>query len=639
MPNRRRNKGMITTKRMRHRRFRRRPGIALIAAAGIATPAAAQEVESLRALSIEQLAEIEVTTASKRAEPLRSVPAPLFIVTGADIIRSGATSLPEALRLAPNLDVQRIDARQYAITARGFQGFETANKLLVQIDGRSIYSTLFSGVFWDLFDVPAEDIERIEVVSGPGGTLYGINAVNGVVNIISKDARDTSGIVARATAGDMERTALLRWGGRLGSDGGVRVYASGFHRDDFPGEPPRGDQPDGGFGGQIGFRADLEDESRHLTLQGDVFAQDTGDGRNDGQNILGRITFGDDDKASTQVQAYFSRTARRFTTVTDRLAIAEGSVQHNREMGRHRIVAGTGVRVTWDQFINPINAFQLNPRARSLWFWNAFMQDRIDLGGGVALTAGAKLEQISYTNVQFLPSVRLAWQVAPDHLLWGAVARAVRTPSRIDRQLEAPGILRPGTFRPEEVTAFELGYRGQPASNVSLSVNLFYNRYDRLRTTRPDPVTILPVQLANGLRGETWGVEAWAAWQATSWWRLTAGVSTLGKEFELRPGERDLENGISLGNDPDYHWQIGSRMDLSDALALDLQLRSYDSRPRPRVPTYYDLNARLGWRVAPRFELFVTGVNLLDARRPESADTDRGQLVRRTISAGLRFGL
>jgi iron complex outermembrane receptor protein len=630
---------MITANAMMHRHFWRRRALALCGVACLHAPALGQSSEPLTGLSIEQLAELEVTSASKRAEPLSGVPAALFIITDADIIRSGATSLPEMLRLAPNLDVQRIDARQYAVTARGFQGAETANKLLVQIDGRSIYSTLFSGVFWDLFDVPAEDVERIEVVSGPGGTLYGINAVNGVINILSKDARDTQGFVGRATAGDFERTAVLRWGGRLGGDGGIRVYASGFDRSGFPAEGARGDLPDGGKGVQLGFRADLGANASQFTVQGDVFAHDTGNGRNDGQNILGRWTVTDGDAAETQVQAYYARYARRFERVSDRLEMADLSVQHNRTIGRHQVVAGAGVRMTHDAFINPVNFFQLNPRSRSLWFWNAFAQDRIDLGAGLALTGGVKLEQISYTGVQVLPSVRLAWQVAPEHLLWGAVARAVRTPSRIDRQLEAPGILRAGTFRPEQLTAVELGYRGQPARGVSLSVNLFYNRYDRLRTTRPDPVTIFPVELANGLRGENWGVEAWAAWQATPWWRLTAGLATLGQNFELRPGERDIENGISLGNDPDHHWQLGSRMDLSDKLALELQLRGYASRPNPRVPAYQDLNARLGWRVAPRFELFVTGVNLLDARRPESADTDRGQLVRRTISAGLRFGL
>lgn len=630
---------MITANLIEHRRFRRPLAVALAAGASVAAPAAAQDVEQLRDLSIEQLAQLEVTTPSKRAEPLSGVPAALFIITGSDIIRSGATSLPEALRLAPNLDVQRIDARQYAITARGFQGAETANKLLVQIDGRSIYSTLFSGVFWELFDVPAEDIERIEVISGPGGTLYGVNAVNGVVNILSKDARETRGVVARATAGNLERTAVLRWGGRLGNDGGIRIYASGFDRDGFPAEAPRGDLLDGGRGGQLGFRADLGLGGSDLTIQGDAFEQDNGDGRADGQNLLGRWTVQHGGLATTEVQAYYSRYRRRFLTVEDRLEIADLSVQHNLDTGRHQIVAGAGLRFTHDNFVNRLNAFQLEPPSRTLWIWNAFLQDRIDLGHGVSLTAGTKLEQITYTDVQVLPSIRLAWQISPDHLLWGGVSRAVRAPSRIDRQLAAPGILLPGTFEPEQLTAIELGYRGQPDRKLSLSVNLFYNRYDRLRTTKPDPATIFPVRLANGLRGETWGVEAWAAWQATPWWRLNAGVATLGKRFRLRPGEVDLENGISLGNDPDYNWQLGSRLDLTDRLSLDAQLRSYASRPQPRVPAYYDINARLGWRVANKVELFLTGVNLLDARRPESADTDRGQLIRRTISAGLRFGI
>lgn len=612
----------------------------VLAAIGVATPAVAEEADPLANLSLEELAQLEVTTASRRPEPLAAAPAALSVISNQDILRIGAMSLPEALRLAPNLDVQRIDARQYAITARGFQGAETANKLLVQIDGRSIYSTLFSGVFWELFEVPVEDIERIEVISGPGGTLWGINAVNGVVSIQSKDARDTQGLLARATAGNLERTAHLRYGGRLGEAGAYRVYLSGFDRSGFPGEGRRGDLPDGGQGLQLGFRSDFTLGAGALTLQGDAFEHDNGDGGAEGQNILGRWTIAHGGGASTQVQAWWSRTVRRFSGVSDRLDMAELAVQHNRSFGRHELVLGGGGRLTNDRFINPLNFFQLDPPSRDLWFWNAYLQDRVDLGGGLALTAGVKLEQISYTNVQLLPSVRLAWAVTPDHLLWAAVSRAVRTPSRIDRQLTAPGILEPGTFRPEELTAFEAGWRGQPARNLSLSVNLFYNRYDDLRTTSPASATALfPVRLANGLKGETWGVEAWGAWQALPWWRLSFGVSTLGKDFALKPGERDLENGISLGNDPDYNWQLGSRMDVRPDLAFDLQLRSYDSRPDPRVPTYTDLNARIGWRVSPQVELFVSGVNLLHDRRAESAETDRGQLVRRVVSLGARFGL
>ena len=602
--------------------------------------AAEIDADPLADLSIEQLAQIEVTSASKRPEPLSAAPAAVSLITNQDILRIGATSLPEALRLAPNLDVQRIDARQYSVTARGFQGAETANKLLVQIDGRSIYSTLFSGVFWDLFEVPVEDLERIEVISGPGGTLWGINAVNGVVNIQSKDARETQGLLARGTAGNLDRTAHVRFGGQIGSSGGYRVYVSGFDRDGFPAEGRRGDLPDGGRGLQIGFRSDFALGDGQLTVQGDAFEHDNQDGDNDGQNILGRWTVAHGDGASTQVQGWYSRTARRFSRVYDRLEMAELAGQHNRSFGRHQLVLGGGVRLTHDRFINNLNFFQLDPRSRDLWFWNAFVQDRIDLGGGLAFTAGVKLEQLTYTGVQVLPSARIAWAAAPDHLLWAAVSRAVRTPSRIDRQLTAPGILLAGTFRPEELTAIEAGWRGQPAGNLSVSVNLFYNLYDDLRTTSPaSPTVLLPVRLANGLRGETWGLEAWGAWQAFPWWRLTLGVSTLGKDFALKPGERDLENGISLGNDPDYFWQLGSRMDLRPNLAFDLQLRSYDSRPDPRVPTYHDLNARLGWRVSPRVELFLSGVNLLHDRRAESNETDRGQLVRRVVSLGARFGL
>lgn len=610
------------------------------AAAGLSAPARAEEQPALTDLSIEELAQLEVTTVSRRPEPLATAPAALAIIANQDILRIGATSLPEALRLAPNLDVQRIDARQYAITARGFQGAETANKLLVQIDGRSIYSTLFSGVFWELFEVPVEDIEQIEVISGPGGTLWGINAVNGVVSVQSKDARDTQGLLARATAGNLERTVHLRYGDRIGEAGGFRVYLSGFDRGGFPGEGRRGDLADGGQGLQLGFRGDLALGSGHVTLQGDAFEHDDGTGDAEGQNMLARWTVAHDRGASTQVQAWWSRTARRFLGVYDRLTMAELAVLHNRSIGRHELVLGGGVRLTNDRFVNTLNPFQLDPPSRDLWFWNAFVQDRVELGERLFLTGGVKLEQISYTSVQLLPSVRLAWQVADDHLLWAAISRAVRTPSRIDRQLTAPGILQPGTFRSEALTAFEAGWRGQPTAALSLSVNLFYNLYDDLRTTSPASATMLfPVRLANGLKGETWGVESWGAWQALPWWRLSFGLRTLGKSFRLQAGERDLENGISLGNDPDYSWQLGSRMDLRPDLALDFQLRSYGSRPSPRVESYTDVNARLGWRVSPEVELFVTGTNLFHDRRPESADTDRGQLVRRVVSLGARFGL
>lgn len=597
--------------------------------------------EQLGSLSIEELAQLEVTSAGRRAEPLSQAPVSLFVITNEDILRWGGSSLPEVLRLAPQLDVQRIDARQYAVTARGFQGAETANKTLVQIDGRSIYSTLAATVFYELYSTPLEDIDRIEVISGPGGTLYGTNAVNGVINVTTKDARETLGLLARATGGSVEQTGLLRYGMPLGEGGAVRVYAEGWNRQGFPPSGTR-NLRDGNIGWQTGFRADLGSDTDQFTLQGDWSEHDNDSAPGDHdetQNVLGRWTHAHRDGAQTQVQGYYSRYARRFTLVSDRLEIMDLTVQHNRTEGTHALVAGAGVRRTDDKFVNTLNFFNLVPQAKGLWILNAFLQDRIDLGRGLAVTLGVKAEKTTFTGVEIMPNVRLAWQPSPDHLLWASANRAVREPSRIDRDLAAPGILVPGTFEGEELTAFELGYRGQPSSNSSVSVVAFYNLYDNLRSTKITPGTILPVRLANGIRGKNWGVEARGAVQVAPWARLTAGLTVLDGDFRLKRGETDLENFISLGNDPDYYGQVGGRLDFTPRLAFDFQVRRYGRRPKPRVPAYTDADARLGWRVGDRLELYLTGTNLFHDRRPESEDTDRGQLVQRIVSLGARFGL
>jgi iron complex outermembrane recepter protein len=597
--------------------------------------------DQLGRLSIEELAQLEVTSAGRRPEPLAQAPVSLFVITNEDILRWGGSSLPEVLRLAPQLDVQRIDARQYAVTARGFQGAETANKTLVQIDGRSLYSTLAATVFYELYSTPLEDIDRIEVISGPGGTLYGTNAVNAVINVTTKDARDTLGLLARATGGSAEQTALIRYGLPLGNGGAVRVYAEGWNRQGFP-PSGRRNLRDGNIGWQAGFRGDLGDEADQFTLQGDWSGHDNetspGD-RDETQSLLGRWTHTHGDGAQTQFQAYYSRYARRFFGVFDRLGVLDIMVQHNRTEGAHALVAGAGVRRTNDKFVNRLNAFNLVPQSKGLWILNAFVQDRIDLGGGVAATLGVKAEKTTFTGVQIMPSVRIAWQPNSDHLLWGSVNRAVREPSRIDRDLAAPGILVPGTFTAEQLTAFEVGYRGQPSSSTTVSIVGFYNLYDRLRSTQITPGTILPVRLANGIRGENWGVEAWGAVQVAPGLRLNAGATVLDGDFRLRRGETDLENFISLGNDPNYFAQLGGRVDVTPRLGFDFQVRRYGSRPNPRVPAYTDADARLGWRVADQLELYLSGTNLFRARRPESEDTDRGQLVQRIVTLGLRYGL
>jgi iron complex outermembrane receptor protein len=499
----------------------------------LAAPAAAQTVaavepgEDLSNLSIEQLAQIHVRSASKREEPLSSAPTALYVITSDEIQGSGASSLPEALRLAPNLQVQQVDASQYSISARGFNGLQAGNKLLALVDGRSIYTPLASSVLWNLHWPLLEDVQQIEVISGPGGTLFGPNAVNGVINVTTRDAQDTIGTLARATAGAGERTAAVRQGFALGSSGAMRVYAD-WH--DMEGLPAGlgGDIADGYRGWQAGFRSDFVTAADHLTVQGDLFhdTSDTGPGDGArGHNLLARWSRTLSPSSSFQLQAYYDYFARHFTQVHDSLQTMDAEGQFNTIAGKHDIVAGFGARTTRDEFINELTLFNLGPPRRRLWVFNGFVQDRHHVTPDLSLIAGVKLERSTFSGWQVLPNLRLAWQPDPRTLLWAAVSRAVRTPSRIDRQLEALPFLAPAPeFASEKLIAVEAGYRGQPSSSTTLSVNGFVNFYDDLRTTE---FVDGHFQLMNGAEGRTYGVEAWGTAQLSPWWRASLGVSSL----------------------------------------------------------------------------------------------------------------
>jgi iron complex outermembrane receptor protein len=612
----------------------------------LSTEAAAQGEDApkspvaLAELSIEELAQIEVTSASKRAEPLSGAAAALFVITGEEILRSPATSLPELLRQAPNLQVQRLDSRQFAISARGFNGIETANKLLALIDGRTIYTPLASTIFWELHSPMLEDLAQIEVISGPGGTLYGPNAVNGVINIRTKTAYDSAGVLARATVAANEQTAALRYGGTIGDAGAFRVYANYFHRADAP-DNSSPDVDDEYEGVQGGFRADFGTGDSLLTVQGDIFDANSpllpGDGEN-GHNLLARYSNRLSDRASFQVQAYYDKFERQVTLVNDALETFDVEAQINGSFGRHELVAGGGVRTTRDKFVNNLNGFVLDPESRRLWMVNGFVQDRFALTDRLSLTAGVKLEESSFTGLQVLPNIRLAWQPNERSLWWGAVSRAVRTPSRIDRQLVFLPLLAQATgFKTEKLTAIEAGYRGQPTDSTTLSVSVFFNLYDDLRTTEFAPGGVLPIRLMNSLRGHSYGVEAWATQQLAPWWRVRLGLATLGKDFEVRRGRTDLAGRNSLGNDPDYKLQLRSQMDLSPTVQFDFGMRALDDLDAPEVSRFVEADARLGWRASEAVELFVAGTSLLHENHQESGDPGRGQLVERSIHAGTRL--
>jgi iron complex outermembrane receptor protein len=602
---------------------------------------AEDDPQNLSSLSIEELAQIPVRSASKAQEPLSAAPTSLYVITEADIARANGTSLPEVLRLAPNLHVEKLSATQTTIAARGFAGYETSNKLLVLIDGRSVYSTLHSGVFWELHSPLLEDLQQIEVISGPGGTLYGPNAVNGVINILSKDAADTQGALARGTVSANQRTAGARYGFKLGGSGALRVYANYFDREDTSTATGFGPALDESIRGwQAGFRADFEGGASHVTLQGDAFDNDTfmipGEG-NHGYNLLGRWTGEIAENASVQFQGYYDFYQRRSLLTADRLATADFEGQLNWRTGAHSLVGGIGIRTTRDEFINDLNAFQLDPRRDRLWIANGFVQDRFSLSPQLSVIAGVKLEGSSFTGVEVLPNLRFAWQPNDRTLFWTSVSRAVRTPSRIDRNLTEPTFLaKAPAFASERLIAVEAGYRGQPGRSTSLSVSLYFNRYDALRGVRfiGNP---LPLQLDNDLEGEEYGIEAWGTQQLTPWWRASAGASALKRDFRVRPGGIDIGGAASIGRDPSYQLMLRSQMTLPHGLTFDAGLRAVDSLPNPDIDGYVEADARLGWAVREGVELYVAGDNLLHASHVESNDVQRTARIERTVSFGTRL--
>jgi iron complex outermembrane receptor protein len=590
-------------------------------------------------LSIEQLLSAEVYSVSRRAESLSQAAASIDLITSEDIRRSGAQSLPEVLRLARNLEVAQIDAQRYAISARGFNSFEASNKLLVLIDGRSVYTPLYSGVFWDQQHVVLDNIDRIEVISGPGGTLWGANAVNGVINIITKEASETQGLFAEMFAGDVDRRADLRYGASFGATGHVRVSVSGYDLGPtltMAGEEARDDWS----GAQGSFRADWGERANIYMLQGAYFRDDlyAGGGR-EGGHLLGHWTRALEDGSSLSAQAYYASEDRdaalRATPGTfDSSSVFDISVQHNTSVGdNHRIVWGAGYRHVDSEFINTIVPITFAQPQRTLETLNVFVQDEIALTHELALTLGLKLEDHTFTGLEYMPNARIAWRPSDTMMAWAAVSRAVRTPSRIDEELSFPPFTRSFTFESEELLAYELGVRLQPTSNSTLSATLYRHDYEELRTSNQTPPGVFPIFVGNGLEGQVHGLEMWGDVALRDNWRVSAGVTLLDSDFYTEPFATDV-NGT--GDDPGYQVFLRSQADLTPDLALDLNLRGVDETS-PEVPAYIELDARLGFRLSDHIEIAFAGRNLLDEAHPESFDIAPLLQARRSLHLSARL--
>jgi len=610
----------------------------------------AQEGGSLADYSLEQLADVVVTSVARQETRLSEAPASVFVISGAEIRRSGATSLPEALRLAPNLQVARADAHDYAISARGF-GSTLANKLLVLIDGRSVYSPLFSGVFWDTNDVVMADVERIEVISGPGATIWGANAVNGVINIITKSARDTQGSQLVLRGGEEGASGSVRHGGALGNDGHYRVYAKLVRHDDIGREGVSGT---GWERQQAGFRADWDGEGRSTTLSGDIYdgkLDEIGerDTRLAGANLVARSLRTLADGSTLRLQAYLDHTRREQTLGAQRLETIDLEAQHNLRAGaRHSLAWGGGYRLSRDRIRSSPWLSMLNENKTLRWA-NLFVQDEIALTDSLRATAGIKAEHNVYTGIEWLPSARLAWNVRPDALAWAALSRTVRAPSRIDRDLRlAAGTAPNGTpryvveggpgFESETARVIEFGYRAQPTPAISYSATLFHSEYDRLRTL--ELRFGAPAQFENHARGRVSGLETWASWQVLRGWRLSGGAVFQDVRIQSEDASRDWSRLLGMAsNDPKHYWSLRSAHELGADLQLDLSLRHVGKLSRPAVPGYHELDARLAWQARPNLELALVGRNLLHDQHAEFGEPGLRQTFERSVgfSAILQF--
>jgi iron complex outermembrane receptor protein len=636
--------------RQRRDRARRRPPLAigLAVAAMAAQPGIghAQSVEDLRNLSIEQLANIQISSVSKSAESLSDAPAAVFVISHDDIIRSGATSIPEMLRLAPNLEVAQLNATSYAISARGFNVGDNAslsNKLLVLIDGRSVYTPLFGGVYWDMQEVLPEDIDHIEVISGPGATLWGANAVNGVINIITRPSSDTQGGLLTLGAGNLERTASLQYGGRLGEDLTYRAHVEGFDYSSYQ-EPNGQSAHDGWYKPQGGFRLDWTPPNDSVSAQGDIYAaHEDPNGYIEGRDLLSSWRHEFEDGSNLQLQAYYDQ-AGRFVSGGSGFSINtyDLDVQHSFALGSwNNIVWGVGERAFNYRFEN--TALQLVPPNQTLNLANIFAQDTASLSERLNLTLGLKIEDEPYARLQAMPSARVSLKATDTTLLWAAVSRAVRSPTPVDENLREFGgaidFLNGSTgFRPETLTAYEAGVRMQPTPRVSFSVSTFYDVYDHLRSIDLSPTSDgLPLVFGNLMAGTIYGVEVWGNYQVTPWWRLTAGFNIQHENLRFLPGSSTFAGLAFVSDDPNHQASLRSAINLGSGVTWDADLRYVGELPHPMVPAYAELNTRLGWQISKSVDASLSGFNLLHARHIEFLEDGETDEVPRSFLAEVRF--
>ncbi|MFT7616878.1 MAG: iron complex outermembrane receptor protein [Planctomycetota bacterium] len=617
-----------------------------------------EDMDELSELDLADLLDMEVTSVSKSAQPLSHSPAAIFVVTQDDIQRAGARSIPEALRLVPGIEVAQVTRHRWAVTARGFNGI-FASKMLVLMDGRTLYTPLFSGTFWNQQSTPVENIDRIEVIRGPGATLWGANAVNGIINIITKSAKETLGGRVKTVVGTNNIENVINYGMKVGEDAHLRVYGQYFDRDDF-GSASSSDTHGDWAMKQIGFRLDMLLSGRdELTVQGDAYdgtAEQTIDISDPtssnlaniledtidiaGANLITRWKHRISDEQDFTLQLYVDRTERTDGLFKDTRNTYDLDFQHRFAIGdSNRVIWGVGYRYVSDDFEGSFQIFA-DPDARRYQIFSAFVQDELTLvENELKLTFGSKFSHNDFSGFEIQPSVRLIWTPAPEHTLWTAVSRAVETPSRGTQDLtirQNPINLGGSPVIPVlhanehansiDLIAFEVGYRVRPASNLSFDLAMFYNDYEHVATNDILGVSIqggLPLLQAinqNRAKAESYGFEVSSEWRPYEALRVSASYSFIRVQVH-GVGTTDPEVNNAEGNSPNHRVVLRAHWNITDDLEFNTSLFWTDNLRTQNIPSYVRLDLQVRWRPLENLELAIGVRNLLDRRHPEYGGT------------------
>jgi iron complex outermembrane receptor protein len=630
----------------------------------LTTPSASpQSSGDLTQRSLEDLMNIDVTSASKKEQKISQVAGAIFVITQEDIRRSGATNIPDLLRMVPGLEVAQTNAHTWAVSARGFNG-EFSNKLLVMLDGRSVYTPTFSGVYWNVFDLPMEEIERIEVIRGPGGTAWGANAVNGVINVISKDADETQGLSVVADSGlPGQGPNSVAYGGTLAGHGHYRSFIKYLDENHLTlsNGGPAVDQWHvlrGGFRGDVNISP-----SSHLMVQGDMYAGRQG-------NNLSTNYFGlpfpavlnarvESSLGGGYLQSewkHFSSTGmeatvhlsydryRRTEVIRETRDTFNADFQNHLAIGpRQDIVWGFGYRYSTSVSDQGISVY-LTPADLNTQLFSAFAQDEIQVvPNHLSLTAGAKLEHNYYTGFGVMPNLRANWKMNDHRTAWAAISRAIRTPSSIDTAIAGnPGsfvqsgipvsVLLVGNpaFKDETVVDYEAGSRTAISDRCSMDLALFFNTYDNLRTletaapvfsTTPYPHVTSTSHYGNEMHGETHGLELATNLKIVDRWTLSPGYALELLHMHLYPVSTDTTSVASLqGSAPRNQAQLRSHLELPHQLTWDVSGAFVDRLRAQSIPSYTRLDSQLGWRHGTHLQLNLVGQNLLHNQHNEFAD-------------------